>query len=380
MKGVGELSTRHLSSFNTSFDMIVRYSLLVFGFLTLNYAFGQISIRLVSSLDSSAVAGVVCSNSATGQLAFTDQKGTVQLSSGGDIQFDHPSFYSASVPNIHTDTTIYLQPLIGDLEEVVISPTSNEAVFASVIAHYRNQLKTVNVSGSLNYSNTNWFKYTYKTDLSADSAYCAIQDDLRFVYDGTLKKSKPSFSPISLHRFCSDFSLEKNSSIKTAEIPAYSKFDFSLFLNAVFTDGSFFDEIGFKHTRSVLRQDTLNNTTEITFTSADCQKTIVFSSIDRSLISYTFRFFGKLGGYHVYYATFSDHMIRTLFEEKGYLFDYETNAHQLISVHYGSFELTEKAVLVQPMTFSEIIKAQTNAASNPEKPEALLPIYGYLLR
>lgn len=380
MKGVGELSTRHLSLFNATFDMIVRIFLLVFGFLTLNSAFGQISVRVVSSLDSSAVIGVVCSNSATGQLAFTDPKGMAQLSLGGDIQFDHPSFYSSSVPNIQSDTTIYLQPLIGDLEEVVISPTSNEAVFTSVIAHYRNQLKTVNVSGNLNYSNTNWFKYTYKTDQSADSAYCAIQDDLRFVYDGSLKKSKPSFSPISLHRFCSDFSLEKNSSIKTAEIPAFSKFDFSLFLNAVFTEGSFFDEIGFKHTQSILRQDSLNHTNEITFTSADCQKTIVFSSLDRSLISYTFRFFGKLGGYHVYYATFSDHMIHTLFEEKGYLFDYESNAHQLLSVHYGSFELAEKAVLVQPMTFSEIIKTQTNSATNPDKPEVLLPIYGYLLR
>ena len=154
-----------------------------------------------------------------------------------------------------------------------------------------------------------------------------------------------------------------------------------MFLNAVFTEDSFFDEIGFKHTKSTRREDTLNHTTEITFSSADCVKTLVFSTEDRTLISYTFRFFGKLGGYHYYYATFSDQVMSTLFEEKGYLFDYETNSHQLLSVHYGTFETTEKSVLLNPVSFSEILKTQATVNDgNSEKTEVLLPMYGYLLR
>ncbi|MDH4471172.1 MAG: hypothetical protein QE487_01110 [Fluviicola sp.] len=358
-----------------------RLHLFLICLFVLNYASGQLSLRVLSSLDSSAAFGVICSNASSNQLAFTDYNGLAKLTSGGTIQFTHPSFYGISVSGIYTDTTIYLEPLVGDLEEVIISPTSNEAVFASVIAQYRKQLKSVNISGNLAYTTTNWFKYRYKTDETGDSAYCAIQDDLRFTYDGTIKRSKPLFSAVSLNRFCSDFSLEKNRSIKTSEIPAFSKFDFSLFLNAVFTEDSFFDEIGFKHTKSTKREDTLNHTTEITFSSSDCIKTLVFSTEDRALISYTFRFFGKLGGYHCYYATFSDQVMATLFEEKGYLFDYETNSHQLISVHHGMFETTEKAILLNPMSFSEIIKTQTTGNSaDAEKVKMLFPMYGYLLR
>lgn len=361
--------------------MIYRVCFVFIGLLTLNSAFGQLSVHVLSTLDSSTVFGVVCSNESANQLAFTDVNGLAKLASGGTIQFTHPSFYGSSVSGIYTDTTIYLEPLVGDLEEVVISPTSNEAVFTAVIAQYRKHLKSVDLSGNLAYTNTNWFKYRYKNDQTSDSAYCAIQDDLRFAYDGRLKKSKPLFSAISLNRSCSDFAIEKNSSIKTSEIPAFSKFDFSLFLNAVFTEDSFFDEIGFKHTNSTKRQDTLNHTTEITFSSADCVKTIVFSTEDRALISYTFRFFGKLGGYHYYYATFSDEVISTLFEEKGYLFDYETNSHQLISVHYGRFETAEKAALLNPISFSEILKTQAIVNDgNSEKTEVLLPMYGYLLK
>ncbi|ASS49399.1 MAG: hypothetical protein A3D31_03245 [Candidatus Fluviicola riflensis] len=357
-----------------------RLYLLLIGLLSLN-AFGQFSVHVRSSLDSSAVFGVVCSNEKTNQLAFTDQDGLAKFTSVGTIQFTHPSFYSATVFDIETDTIVYIQPLIGDLEEIIITPVSNEAVFASVIANYRKQLKLQNSWGKLTYTNTNWFKYHYKTDQTTDSAYCAIRDNLRFAYNGTARKSKPLFSGILLNRTCSDFTLEKNASIRTNEIPAFSKFDFSLFLDAVFTEDSFFDKIGFKHTGSAQRQDTLNHTTEITFTSPDCVKTIVFSTEDKSLISYTFRFFGKLGGYHYYYATFSDQLISTLFEEKGYLFDYETNSHQLISVHYGSFETTEKTILANPMSFSEILKTQATANNGDAvKTEVLLPMYGHLLK
>lgn len=381
MKGVGELSTRHLASPSNVRLMNNRLRLLLIGLIAFNSAFGQLSVRVLSSLDSSAAFGVVCSNASSYQLAFTDYNGVAKLNSGGTIQFTHPKFYGISVSGIYTDTTIYLEPLVGDLEEVVISPTSNEAVFAAIIAQYRKHLKSVDISGNLAYSNTNWFKYRYKSDETSDSAYCAIQDDLRFTYDGTVKKSKPLFSAVSLDRFCSDFSLEKNHSIKTSEIPAFSKFDFSLFLNAVFTENSFFDQIGFKHTKSTKREDTLNHTTEITFSSPDCIKTLVFSSEDKALISYTFQFFGKLGGYHYYYATFSDQVMTTLFEEKGYLFDYETNSHQLISVHHGTFEASEKAILLNPLSFSDIIKTQaSNNSGDAEKVKMLLPMYGYLLR
>ncbi|MES2555581.1 MAG: hypothetical protein V4604_05480 [Bacteroidota bacterium] len=361
--------------------MKYRHSLLLIALLSLNDVFGQLSVRVLSSLDSSAVFGVVCSNEETTQLAFTDQNGFAKFTSGGTIGFTHPSFYSATIFDIKTDTVVYIEPLIGNLEEVVISPTSNEAVFASVIANYRKHLKSQNIWGKLAYTNTNWFQYHYKDDQTTDSAYCAIRDELRFAYDGTLRKAKPLFSGVSLNRTCSDFALEKNASIRTNEIPAFSKFDFSLFLNAVFTEDSFFDKIGFKHTQSTQRQDTLNHTTELTFTSPDCVKTIVFNTEDRSLISYTFRFFGKLGGYHYYYATFSNQVISTLFEEKGYLFDYETNSHQLISVHYGSFETTEKTILANPASFSDILKTQavTNDG-NAEKMEVLFPMYGYLLK
>jgi hypothetical protein len=353
--------------------------LLIFLFAR-HYASGQVSVRVLSSLDSSAVFGVVCSNESTYQLAFTDEKGMATFSSGGTLRFTHPSFYGRLISGITSDTTVYLEILIGDLEEVVITPTSNEAIFNSVIAHYRKHLKEQNIWGNLTYTNTNWFHYRYKTEQTADSAYCAIRDRFRFSYNGTEKKSKLLFSAVSLNRTCSDFVLEKNVSIRTNEIPAFSKFDFSLFLEAVFTMGSFFDKIGFKQTGSSQRQDTLNGTTELTFTSSDCVKTIVFSNEDQSLISYTFRFFGKLGGYHYYYATFSDQMIATLFEEKGYLFDYETNSHQLISVHHGVFETTEKNLLPNPMSFSEILKTQATANDGAvEKATILWPMYNSLL-
>ncbi|HLP53799.1 MAG TPA: hypothetical protein VK151_02180 [Fluviicola sp.] len=353
--------------------------LILIALFAANATFAQLSVRVLSLLDSSAVFGVVCSNETTYQLAFTDAMGTAKFASGGTVRFTHPSFYGSLIP-IKTDTTIYLAPLIGDLEEVVISPTSNEAVFVAVISNYRKHLKTVNVSGELDYATTNWFKYRYKTDHSVDSAYCAIRDELLFGYNGSVKKSKPLFSAVSLNRYCSDFKLEKNSSIRTNEIPAFSKFDFSLFLEAVFTEGSFFDKIGFRHTQSTQRQDTINGTTELSFTTPECVKTIVFSTEDRSLISYTFRFFGKLGGYHYYYATFSDGVISTLFEEKGYLFDDETNSHELISVHYGTFETTEKMVLMNPLSFAEILKTQSGANNGTlEKIEVLRPLYAYLL-
>ncbi|MBI3239087.1 MAG: hypothetical protein HYZ43_09650 [Flavobacteriia bacterium] len=168
--------------------------------------------------------------------------------------------------------------------------------------------------------------------------------------------------------------MSKNKDIKTAEIPAFSKFDFSHFLNALFTQGSYFDKIGFEQTKTTKREDSQNQTIELKFLSEECEKTIVLSSLDSSLLSYQFKLVGKFGNYHVYFATFSGQQVRSLYEEKGYLFNYEKQNHLFHSVHYGNFETNEGIQVTDLKPFAEIIKDQSTENSKNEI-EALYPLY-----
>ncbi len=352
----------------------MKIGLFVLSFFLL-FAFYSTSQETVTFLDitnSNVVSGVVVIDVQSKKVSISDINGKIALSKNKSYNVTHPSYFPYKISNWQNDTVVYLEPFVRDLEEVYIVANYNERLFEAIIKKYRSNLSVNYIKGNLSYTNTNWFKYNYKDDNTVDSANCTIEDDLLFEYDGKKKKSKILFAPVELNRSCTAYKLPKNSSIQVAEMPAFSKFDFSLFLNAVFTDHSFFDEIGFVHTNSSKKIDTLNKTMELKFSSIDCEKTLVVSSVDSTLISYTFQFFGKLGGYHYYYATFSNQTVQSLFEEKGYLFDYETQSHQLISIHYGNFEKDEKLTLIEPLQFSAIIKNQLTLPISDIKAGSLL--------
>ncbi|MBI3238544.1 MAG: hypothetical protein HYZ43_06860 [Flavobacteriia bacterium] len=182
------------------------------------------------------------------------------------------------------------------------------------------------------------------------------------------------FSPINLNRYCSSFSFPENANIKTAEMPGFSKSDFSRFLNSIFTEGSFFDEIGFTHTHTTKKVDDQNKTIELRFLTDGYEKTLIFSAIDSSLISYKYQYSGTKGWYHVYFATFSGQEVQTFYEEKGYLFDYEKQNHLFHSIHYGSFQTDNETQLNEPLPFSDIISRQSDK-STLTIIEALYPCY-----
>ncbi|ASS50166.1 MAG: hypothetical protein A3D31_11400 [Candidatus Fluviicola riflensis] len=350
-------------------------SILVFSILITFPSISQIKVTILNQTDSLEMMGVICTNQQNKILSVSDSKGNLSLSKNGSYILVHPSFYALKIDQFKNDTLVYLQPLVREIEEVEIISTTNENLFNLVIQQYRHDLGNSSRKGILNYKNTNWFTYDYLEEQKRDSAYCAIENTFSFEVDQTKKKSKILFSPIFLNRYCSDFSFPKNADIKTAEIPAFSKFDFTRFLNALFTEGSFFDEIGFTHTQSTKRVDEINKTIELKFLSDGYEKTIVFSSIDSSLLSYKYQYSGKQRWYHVYFATFSGQEVETFYEEKGFLFDYEKQNHLFHSIHYGCFNTDFKTVsLSNPIGFSEIIKSQVN--SNPEKPiSGLVPLY-----
>jgi hypothetical protein len=335
----------------------------------------QLKISVLNQIDSLEITGVICTNQQSKILGVSDRNGNLNLSKNGSYTLVHPSFYSLTINQLKNDSVVYLQPLVREIEEVEIVSTTNEKLFGLVINQYRNDLSNSTRKGTLSYKNTNWFTYDYLEEHKQDSAYCAIENTLTFQVDQTKKKSKILFSPITLDRYCSNFSFPENADIKTAEMPGFSKSDFSRFLNAIFTEGSFFDEIGFNYTQTTKKVDDQNKTIELRFLTEGYEKTLVFSIIDSSLISYKYQYSGTKGWYHVYFATFSGQEVQTFYEEKGYLFDYEKQNHLFHSIHYGSFNTNTKTIsLSNPIGFSEIIKSQVN--SNSEKPIlGLVPLY-----
>lgn len=352
--------------------------LLVFQLVAVN-GFTQVTIKVLNQLDSSAIVDVVCADEKTNGVLFTNDKGVLQLKKNTYYILTHPSFYSLKTGKILSDTTVYLQPLVRDIEEVEIVSMSNENLFNAVIKKYRTDLANSNRKGTLYYKNTNWFEYQYKEQQKTDSAFCVVENTLNFEYTEAQKKSKIVFLPVTLNRYCSTFYMPENTDIKTSELPAFSKFDFSLFLNALFTKRSFFDEIGFEQTSTNKKEDKINQTIELKFLSDECEKTLILSIIDSSLLSYQFRFISKLGSYHVYYATFIKNEIQTLYEEKGYLFKYELQNHLFYSIHFGRFTTgIDNVDLNGLIPFSDIIKSQlkedlVNGLSS------LYPIYKYFL-
>lgn len=340
----------------------------------------QIKMKILSQNDSLGIIGVICTNQQNQILSASDQKGELILVKNGSYVLIHPSFYALKIDLFKRDTVVFLQPLIREIEEVAIISTTNEKLFKKVINKYRSSLENTHYSGKLVYKNTNWFNYIYETENVVDSASCTIEDQLYFDFSGATKKSEILFSPLDLNRSCTNFSLPRNQHIKTGDISAFSKFDFSHFLNAIFTNGSYFDEVGFEHNTTTKKIDTLNNTVELKFLSKQHEKTMVFSARDSSFISYQYRSFGKLGGYHYYFATFQDQQVQSLYEEKGYLFDYETQNHQFVSIHYGFFLPDTEIPIGDLATFSEIIKTQLDSKEIVEKPiSELLPLYLQLL-
>jgi len=337
--------------------------ILIICIATVFHSSAQVKLTVLNQTDSIGIVDVVCTNARTNAIKFTYEKGRVQLTKTAGYVLVHPSFYSLKIDNLQSDTTVYLQPLVREIEEVEIVSTTNENLFKSVIEQYRFDLASNIRSGTLHYKNTNWFLYNYLQEQRTDSAYCSIENSLSFEVDQTGKKNKIVFSPIDSNRHCSSFSFPENVSIEVAKLPAFSRFDFSHFLNALFTRGSYFDKIGFDHTQSTKRVDDINGTIELKFLSDECEKTLVFSSEDSSLISYQFRSLGKLGNYHIYYATFSNQEVATLYEEKGYVFEYEQQNHFFYSIHYGSFESNQIMLGEEFKPFSEIIRSQSMRSS-----------------
>lgn len=340
----------------------------------------QITIQVVNKVDSVAIYGVVSTNTKTNSIAFSNGKGELHLNKGGNFILVHPSFSTVKLEKIQKDSIVFLEPLVRDIEEVLIVSISNEKLFKKVIDKYRSSLENSHYNGKLVYKNTNWFNYIYETENVVDSANCSIEDQLYFDVSSGAKKSSVLFSPLDLNRSCTNFYLPRNQNIKTGDISAFSKFDFSHFLNAIFTNGSYFDEVGFEHSITTKKIDTLNNIVELKFLSEQHEKTLFFSARDSSLISYQYRSLGKLGGYHYYFATFQHQKVQSLYEEKGYLFDYETQKHQFISIHYGIFFPDTEIPIGNRATFSETIKRQVDAKKMTEKPiSELLPLYLNLL-
>jgi hypothetical protein len=340
----------------------------------------QITIQVFNKVDSSAIYGVLSTNMKTNSIVLSNEEGELHLNKGGNFILVHPSFSTVKLENINKDSVVFLEPLVRDIEEVVIVSITNEKLFKKVINKYRSNLENSQYSGKLVYKNTNWFNYFYETENLVDSASCTIEDLLYFDFSGATKKSSVLFSSLDLNRSCTNFSLPRNQDIKTGEISAFSKFDFSHFLNAIFTKDSYFDEIGFDYKTSTKRIDTLTNAIELKFLSDQHEKTMVFSASDSTLISYQCQSFGKLGGYHYYFATFQHQKVQSLYEEKGYLFDYETQNHQFVSIHYGFFVPDTKIPIGNLATFSEIIKTQLDSKEMAEKPiSELLPLYLQLL-
>ena len=89
----------------------------------------------------------------------------------------------------------------------------------------------------------------------------------------------------------------------------------------------------------------------------------MFSSVDSSLKPYQFKSSNKIGGYHVYFATFSNQQVHILYEEKGIVFDYERQNHFFYSIHYGSFETNEIMPGGDFKSFSDIIGTQSSEES-----------------
>lgn len=320
-------------------------------------------ITVLSQNDSLAIVGVICTNSQNQVVGVSDRKGKLNVSKNGKYLLIHPSFYAVQLNQLKNDSVVYLHPLIREIEEVEIVTTTNEKLFGLVIQKYRHDIEYSTRKGTLNYKNTNWFTYDYLEERKRDSAYCAIENTLSFEVNQTKKKNKILFSPVALSRYCIDFSFPRNAGIKTAEMSGFSKFDFSRFLNAIFTERSFFDEIGFSHTQTTKRIDEMNKTIELKFLTEGYEKTIVFSAIDSSLISYKYHYSGSKGLYHVYFATFSNQEVQTFYEEKGYLFDYEKQNHLFHSIHYGSFKTDNEVELIDPTTFSNIISSQSDKST-----------------
>lgn len=348
--------------------------ILIVLFLVAFRSTAQLKITVLNQTDSLEIIGVICTDQQNKILGVSDRKGNLNLSKNGSYMFVHPSFYALTINQLKNDSVVYLQPLVRDIEEVEIVSTTNEKLFGLVIQQYRHDLGKSHRKGTLNYKNTNWFTYDYLEEQKQDSAYCAIENTLSFEVDQTKKKSKILFSPIELNRYCSSFSFPKNADIKTDEMSGFSRFDFSRFLNAIFTQGSFFDEIGFTHTQTTKKVDDQNKTIELKFSADQYEKTLVFSAIDSSLLSYKYQYSGTKGWYHVYFATFSNQEVKTLYEEKGVVFDYEKQNHLFHSIHYGSFQTHNEVMLNEPTPFSDIIKSQLNLSS--EKPiSELSPLY-----
>ncbi len=359
------------------FRILVHMKLLfIFFLLALSYPFcyGQQKLTVLNQNDSIGIVGVICTTSQNQIVGVSDRKGNLNLSKNGSYILVHPSFQALMINQLKNDTVVYLQPLVKEIEVVEIVSTTNEKLFGLVIQQYRKDLGNSTRKGTLSYKNTNWFTYDYLEEQKRDSAYCAIENTLDFEVDQTKRKSKILFSPIELNRYCSDFSFPENADIKTYEMSGFSRFDFSRFLNAIFTEGSFFDEIGFTHTESTKRIDEMNKTIELKFLTEGYEKTLVFSTIDSSLISYKYHYSGTKGWYHVYYATFTNKEVQTFYEEKGYLFDYEKQNHLFHSVHYGSFKTDSDVVINEPEPFSEIIQSQLTVDSDKRISE-LIPLY-----
>lgn len=338
----------------------------------------QVTIRVLNQTDSIGIVDVACTNIQTNGISFTDEKGRLGLKSSTPYVLVHPSFYSLKIINIQNDTVVYLQPLVREIEEVEIVSTTNENLFKSVIEQYRSDLANRNRTGTLQYKNTNWFLYNYLEEQKTDSAYCSIENTLSFNVENTRRKSNVQFSPIDLNRYCSSFSFPKNVSIEVAKFPAFSRFDFTHFLNALFTQGSYFDKIGFDHTQSTKRVDEMNQTIELKFLSDECEKILTFSSVDSSLISYQFRSSSRLGGYHVYFATFLNQQVQSLYEEKGLVFDYDQQNHFFYSIHYGNFETNETIPSGDFKSFSDIMSPQSSESSQFVI-EPLQTLYEYYL-
>jgi len=339
--------------------------LFVFHLVAINGT-AQVTIKVLNQTDSLEISGCICTNQQNQILDISDHKGNLNLSKNNIYILVHPSFYTLKIDQLKNDSVVYLQPLVREIEEVEIVSTTNEKLFGLVIQQYRNDLVNSTRKGTLNYKNTNWFTYDYFEEQKQDSAFCAIENTLSFEVDQTKKKTKILFSPIELNRYCSPFSFPENADIKTAEMSGFSRFDFSRFLNAIFTEGSFFDEIGFTHTQTTKKVDDQNKTTELKFLNEGYEKTIVFSAIDSSLLSYKYQFTGTKGWYHVYFATFSSQEVQTFYEEKAYLFDYEKQNHLFHSVHYGNFQTNEKIQATTLKPFAEIIKDQSTQNSTNE--------------
>jgi hypothetical protein len=340
----------------------------------IQFAFGQQTITILNNADSLGLSGVICTNLQNQVVGISDQNGTLNLPNLGNYMFVHPSFYALKIELDKIDSVVYLKPLIREIEEVEIISTTNEKLFGLVIQQYRTDLGNSARKGNLSYKNTNWFTYDYLQEQKRDSAYCAIENTLSFEVEQTKRKSKILFSPVELNRYCSDFSFPRNADIKTDVIPGFSKSDFSRFLNSIFTEGSFFDEIGFAHTQTTKKVDDQNKTIELRFLTDGYEKTLVFSAIDSSLISYKYQYSGTKGWYHVYFATFTSQEVQTFYEEKGYLFDYEKQNHIFHSIHYGSFQTNNGVILNEPKPFSEIIQSQLNDNSGKLISE-LIPLY-----